>query len=435
MKRFLLLSLVLLIPLLFMGCASNRNPTIQDDLTQETWLREVETNPNKWAAGADAWFLTGDPNATERMSNRMPYSDAMSTLQVSVANFSNIKVNGAFQVQIFGTYDNNSVYVYGPNDAVREVSVEYKNGTLYVHQVGKVSPARMRSVIVRIGVKNLNTLTQMGCGTIEAIRIRSYALCIEAVPGATGDIYLNGNVNLVRVSQRGKGSINVFGANTPQLDIEANGWGAINICGNVGVRCITHKGWGDVNIIGANTDGLTIDADGKGKIGIKGIVNVKEIKAKGHTCVYICTSSSNSIYAYVYNSAVVGITGYTRDLTVNAANGGRFWGRYLCAQNAFVRAKDWAHINVAASDKIFASATQNASVYFFGEPAVMSQFVSSNGVVVPIWYGTGPRSCAITRPIVRARVYKDDVSPQGVRTYPYPQQHYRWVNKRLVGAG
>lgn len=405
MKRLLLLILSFSISLLFMGCASNHNQAIQENSTHESWMHEIETNPNRWTRGASNWFLTGDPTLVSQENKHVPIMDAMSTTQVAVSNFSDIKIDGAFQVQIFGTDSRNSLFINGPNDAVRQVAVELHHNVLYIHQVEKISPSRMARVIVRIGVKNLRTLTQFGCGPIEAIQIYSKDLRIRTAPSATGNIYLSGNVNLTRVSQRGHGSINVFGANTPELDIESNGWGEINICGNVGVRCILHHGCGDVNIIGVNTDALTINTDGKGKIGLKGVANLKKVIARGQTCVYLSASQSKNIYACLYDEARIGVAGITTDLTVNAYHESNFYGRYLCAQNAYVKAKNQAHINVSANSKIFASVTQNSSIYYFGPPNILSKFVSPNGVIVPIWNGVGNSACLIATP-VSPRIYK-----------------------------
>jgi hypothetical protein len=363
---------------------------------------------------------------------------------VKVPNFNSIKVDGAFQVQIYGTYDHDSVCVYGPNETVRDIAVEYRNGTLYVHQLKK-SPW-MRHVIVRIGVQNLMTLTQLGCGTIEAVQIRSTMLCIYTSAKSTGNIYLSGPVNLCRVVHHGCGSVNVFGAVTPQLDIYTAGLGDLNICGNVGVRSITHHHRNNINIIGVNTDGLKIYTDGAGKIGLQGTMNIRQICARGNTCVFAYTANSVSIHADAYDRAVIGVSGCTQDLTVNTYGSSRFYGRFLCAQNAFVKARNWSHINVSAASKIFASASDHASVYFFGAPNNLSQFVGGYGVIIPIWNGMS-NGCVVPRQVVykgETFAYKGEVPRVQPRHYsqvvhrvrPQPQvqpePQYRWSHRRLV---
>jgi hypothetical protein len=253
---------------------------------------------------------------------------------------------------------------------------------------------------VRIGMSNLNCLTLLsGCASIEGVRINSNGLYILTSPQSIGSIYLAGQMNLRRVVHNGTCRVSIFGAYSSCLDIKTNGGGSVNISGRVGLRSITHHGTASINILGAQPNsGTKIYADGKGKIGINGCVNLQEIRASDNTCVYISSVSSGFIYAYLHKYARVGLAGRTRDLYVDAYNNSRFAGRNLCSQNAYVRAFDSAHINATATNKIFASSTGYSSVYFYGSPELMSQFVNGSGVVIPVWHGGYP-ACYAARPM------------------------------------
>jgi hypothetical protein len=418
MKRYINLGMLILGILLLASCAYQGSPFPRTDLTSENWQQYVDANPRAWMQGADSWFLSGAPNSAEIANRQAPETAAISTMSVHVPEFSHIKVNGPFQVQIFGCVGRNSVYVYGPNEEVRQVAVEVHGHTLYVKVPGETS-RRMGQVIVRIGVVNLQSLSQRGSGRIEARQIRSTGLKINSF--GSGSIYLAGNVNLKCINHSGSGSVIVLGAVTPVLDIETTGSGCVNVSGNVGIRSIKHHGTSDVNIIGANSDGLTIETGGRGKIGIRGIVNVRQINARNNTCVYICGSNSSYMYAYLCDDARIGVSGRTNDLYVKASGSSRFMGRSLCVCNAYVRAEDRAHINVMATNKVFASATGRGSVYFFGTPDLMSQFVSGSGTVIPIWFDNKGVCTADVFP----GVYKD--APPSHK----PHQKYQWKNKRL----
>lgn len=403
MKRYLLIGLILFSYLFLIGCASNRNPYLRTDYTEETWMREVHTTPNSWARGADSWFLTGDANSAERSNRSAPYSAAISTMTVAVPDFTGIRVIGDFQVQLFGSYDHNTVYVYGPNDGVREIAIQVRGNTLCIEQT-KNATSSVKKVIIRIGIRQLCSIVQLGgCGSIEGIRLNSRSLDIMTSPATTGNMYLTGPVNLRRVTNLGKGNISVFGANSASLDIRAIGNGDVNVSGNLNLRSIYHGGGNHINVIGANTrTPLKVYAEGAGKIGINGRVNLRRVTAKGATRVYIYPVFSQSIHAFAYNNARIGLAGSTTDLSVDTRGKSRFWGKHLCAQNAYVRAYDQSHINVTATSKIFASATQNASVYFFGSPESLSQFVSGSGVVIPVRIDGRP-SCGM---VFEPRVYK-----------------------------
>lgn len=407
MKKFLSASIIASIffvafCLTLSGCASNRYPYPNNKLTQENWVNAVDKNPIKWTRGADRWFLTGEPNATELANRHAPESAGITTMMVKAPDFNSIKVEGDFQVQIFGTYENNSVYVYGPNKAVRSVLVQVNHKTLCVTQEQSASRSIMKGVIIRIGVNYLTRITQLGCGLVEGIRLHSDALYVNS--SGAGNMYLAGNVNLRQVGSTGVGSVTVFGVNTGDLIVQSHGSGNINVSGNVGIKSIIHRGTGDINVIGANSNSncpMKIDTSGSGKIGLSGRAAIAEIIAKGDTSVFACQTASRNTNVYVFGNACVALVGVGKNLFVETNNNSQFMGRRLCVENAFVRAHDHSHINVSASNKIFAAATQSASVYFYGEPKLMSQFISGNGVVIPIWTSTY-RSCAIVERPVRS---------------------------------
>lgn len=422
-KEYLLISFITVASLLLIGCAATRSAAPSADLAHESWMGLVDKTPKNWLRGSDRWFLTGSPNGTELMNRHAPYDAAISTMMVKVPDFTHIQSNGDFQVQIFGTYGPNSVYVYGPNDGVRQITVEVRNGVLCINQTKNAS-YNVRRVIIRIGINNFRGLIQLGRGCIEGIQLHSRALTVTSA--GSGNIYLAGNMNLHRVMSNSSGSVTVLGANTRALDITTRGVGNVNIMGQVGVRQISHFGNNNINIIGANSHVLNVYAEGKGKIGIAGSVNLCKVVAKQNTCVYVMDARSGSLYAYAYDRARIGVSGSADHLYVDTYQAARFEGRYLCAMSAFVRAHQSSHINVTAAQKIFAAATQDASVYFFGTPNVLSQFVSGNGVVMPIWY-ENMRACPVVNlPVRDYKSYKGE----GNRYYS-PREH--WKNKAGEG--
>lgn len=424
MKRFLALTLVFLSYLILTGCMLNRpQPILKQNLTQEFWMREVDSNPNKWARGASPWFFTGDP-ATLKLNNSINQSGIpMGSLNVGVPDFSKIKVNGDFQVQIFGTYGKNSVHVYGSNDAVSSTIIRVQGDTLCLNQAKKVPPA-MGQVIVRIGVNRLNSIVQMGRGRVEGIHLRTNNLSVFS--SGRGHVYLAGSMNLKSLVNVGGGCVTVFGANTPELDIKTGGSGVTSVSGNVGVRSIVHHGRTDINIVGANTNHLKILADGQGKIGINGIANLCEVKARDGVRVYVYKVISPNLYVFAYDKAHIGLAGSTQNIYIDAFKNSCVGARGLCAGNAYVRAHNYAHVNIAAGNKIFAASTEHSSVYFFGSPNIMSQFVNGEGSIIPIW-NSYSNSCPIVKTTPLPYSYKGEY--KGERSFPYTR------SKRLKGEG
>lgn len=401
MKRYMLLIIVMILSASFLAGCAKHNTYIQKNYATENWPRNVDTDPSKWARGADSWFLTGDPNGVELANKQAPYSAAMSTMVVRVPNFTNIRVNGNFQVQLFGTPGPNSVYAYGPNSSITGVSIQVRGNTLCLDQIQPTSRS-MKRLIIRIGVHQLNKLTQMGSGCIEGVQIYSNSLVVTSTPGSSGTIYLGGNMRLRAINQGGASSINIFGANSSDLVIRTGGSGCVNVSGCIGLKSIVHHGSANINVIGSTASGpLNIYADGSGKIGINGPVNIARIDARENTCVYAYPVTSNGMTVCVDDNARVGLAGMTSSLSVATYKNARFDGRYLCVQEIYAKAYDASHINISGNSKVFASSNQNSSIYFYGSPGVLTQFTANNGVIFPMGASYGS-SCMIgPRPVYK----------------------------------
>lgn len=402
MKRTICQILLILFTIFLVSCTTYRNPFPNEDLTRETWPWQVDRTPNNWVRGADCWFLTGDPQVNQGGVYKDEYAaPATSTMMVSVPGFDSIKTDGNFTVQIFGTYGEQSVFVNGSNAGVRSVAITVQNGTLMLHQT-KDASRDVQKVIVRIGMPYLRQLTNTGCGLIEGRQLRSNGLIVNSNGGAR--IYLAGCMNVRSIQQCGTGTTSVFGANTPYLDIYTDNCGSVNVSGHIGLHRVKHYGSGNINIIGAEGGDATIYAEGKGKVGILGHPNIRQIQAKGNTCVFALCLQSSAMYIYAFDSARIGVAGNVNSMFIDAASYSYVGARYLMANEAYARGHGSAHINITAFNKIFASATGNSSVYFFGSPNILTQFISGGGTVMPIYLqNPGPSPCGMQR----SACYKD----------------------------
>lgn len=414
MNRITALLTIFFTVILLASCAAGRYPYPTSELSKENWIRQIDTDSNAWAAKADSWFVSGNLSSVDIQNENAPYADAISDTAVRVPNFRSIKIDGDFQVRLVGAEENNSVYIQGPNDAVRAVSVVVRDKVLCLEQAGK-APANMGRVIVNIGVRNLRVLEHHGRGSVEGIRLFTDNLNIQSY--GSGNIFLAGHINVKCIVSKGSGSVNVFTIDAYDTEIETYGSGNVNVDAKheVMLKSIRHRGVGDINIIGAASNGLTVDADGKGKIGIKGCVNVKDIRASGQTCVFISTSASDAPCIYVYDDARVGINGTAGTLYGYTTRTSRLMARNLAATNAYVEASGESHMNVTATNKIFATAHDYATIYFYGNPKILTKFEKNNGTVIvmgngPIAALSGcyPGTCE-EAPKMRHRDYKDEL--------------------------
>lgn len=379
MKLLRNFSVLLALCFVVLNCSVTKGPTVfNPNDVEEHWQNKIEKNADAWKIGASRWFLLGEPNDIEK-ANRNARGAGMSTQMIDTGPFTEIHTNGNYQLQIFGS-DHFSVFVYGPQAAIQAVSLRVSGDTLMISQDRPIPIALMERVIVRVGVPKLHGLTQAGAGRIEAIHIVSPDLCISA-PGS-GKIYLAGHYRLKRINHTGNACIYLFGASSKRLEILSAGGGLLNISGRVGIRSIRHTGTGEINIIGAYSHGLDIDTSGSGKIALCGNVRLCSICASGKTCTYLSdVRNHRHISLKLKDFAVVGLAGRVRTLNVNASCGAKFYGRYLCALNTYTYASDRAHLNISAANRAFVGATDNATVYFYGETKALENMASDYAAI------------------------------------------------------
>lgn len=381
--------LVCIVSFLTACSTTTRTSSVHYDLLSETWIPRVNLNPTIWTHGADNWYFTGEPTPLEREANSAPADSAMTIQAVKVAQFTNISVNGCFKVQIAGEQDHNSVFILGPNDAVRQLTVQVYGDTVFIGQVSSPDgpPASLKNVIVRIGINKLRSLKVSGGAEVEGRNIISNRLAIDSDNYFDGNVLLSGRMNLVSVRNTGSADVSVIGAFTPCLDVIASGSGAVNVSGHVGIHSIKHYGSGIVNIIGADSNDLTIYAC-SGLTTISGYVNLRKITAEGNACVYIYWVNSNCTDVIVEDAATVGLAGTTSKLDADLSENALFEGQYFRARNVYVSTTDRAHANIATMKELFASSTDQSSVYYYGPTNNVSQNTAGHGAVIHVWGGS-----------------------------------------------
>lgn len=347
----------------------------------ETWLCNIHLDSRAWTRCADSWFFDGRPNSIERRILHSSPDRPATFMNVRVPDFDKIIVNGSFQVQIVGGQAHNSLYVLGSNPLARQVSVRVCNGTLYLIQ--PTTPATIHyKTIVRIGVRDLKSITQLGCGDIYGRYICSSGLSIFSA--GMGNIIMSGSMNLTRIKQIGTGKITLLGVNAPCFDLTVLGNGHVNIEGRVGVKSIIHRGNGLVNILGADTNQLCILTSGCGITTVVGTANLKKVISINTSRVYLYWVNSPETWVYAADQARIHLAGKTHVLHINLKNMAEFKGQFLQSDEIFVRTDNFSHANLATHYQLFAEAKSHSSIYYFGHPSQFSRFTSGLGIIIPV---------------------------------------------------
>lgn len=374
---------LLLFAFILVSCANGRYPYPKSDLSAEHWQSQVDTSPTSWAQGASPWFRAGGKTPPEMREEKSLTDNSLSETVVKVKDFNCIKIEGDFYVQLVGSKDTGHVTIIGPNDAARSISVRANNGVLYVRQVGK-HPQFIKRVKVIIPVNELKVLEHHGDGNVEGIKLVSKGMTVTN--SGQGCVFLGGDLNVKCVDVRGQGSVTIFTIESYGTEIKSSGSGFVNIYGSrqILLRSIKHTGLADINVINATSNGLVINAKGKGKIGIKGRVNIREIRAEDEMCVFVLSSSSAQPCIYISGNAKVGIDGQAGALYVYGSGKSFFWGKDLVANELYVRTSGYAHANVMATEKAWANALDYSTIYYYGDPMILSAFEKGSGTVITL---------------------------------------------------
>jgi hypothetical protein len=389
MLKTFLFSIVLMFAMTLTACnnPARIQPTGTDDLIRETWVRQININPNVWINNADHWFLTGEPNLIQRQSERASLNHNITVARVNVADFNQIAVAGDFQVQLVGGQPQNSVYIFGPEEDTQHVSITTSDNKLVLKQAAKCT-GNMRNVIVRIGIHNLRGIESLGSSLIMGKTIMSDKLRI--ISTGAGSILLDGNINLKIVEQRGMGTITVLGVKSQKLNLTVLGNGNVNLSGRVGIENILHNGDGTIHIIGADSDNLCINTTGNGLTTVYGYVNLDKVFADNSSRVYVSWVYSKYLNVMTRSKAIVGVAGATASLDVKTCHTSCFLGEYLRSRTVYVTTKDQSHADVSADQKIFATASNQSGVLYYGSPSILTKFVSHQATVLNVGNHTRP---------------------------------------------
>lgn len=385
MKKLSLLVVIISLSMILSGCSTNPYPYYAEthrDLLKENWMYHLNFNPNHWVKGSGNWFLTGQPTRLEKMlSHRSPSTVATMTM-IKPPYFDSIVINGNFHVQLLGGESYQNLAMAGGSASLRQIAVEVKAHTLYLTQLCE-KQCGFSDVIVRIGIQQLHQLINLKSAHVAGRSISSDHLTIHSE--GTGNIYLAGeHLNLARIVQIGSGNVTVLNANTPNLTLTVMGNGNVNVNGKLRIKHILHAGDGEVNIVGAVTDALSIDASGNGITNINGYANVNSISAGDNSRVYLYWARSVGLHVYESQHAHVGLAGTASSLHLNLTGTSRFDGSYLEGENVYAKTLEFAHANVTVRNKLFASATGNSSIYFYGSQQRISKEIEQYGMIAHV---------------------------------------------------
>lgn len=423
MNRLLTLATTALVAFSLLSCSAlttTRVPYMKDDLASELWVRYIDSHPAAWVVPAE--LTTAGTNSE----------------YIRIGSVNTLHINGNFKVLIEKTTIENSVTISGEKRAIKSVGVEQKGGDLYISE--SVALKTVKDVLVTIRLNNFNNLIVKGGVLVQGRGLHSSNLYVDYA--GSGYVYLDGQYNLRRVVQTGSGNLTILGVDSSWVDIDTSGIaGVTRIAGNYNIKSLHHTGGNSLILTGAYSDNLIITAGGSGRISVNGQVSLSEIHTSGSVWVMSDNVTSGMIRVFTKDNSVVAMMGNVSTLYVETSQNSRFFGRYLCSDSAFIRTFDMSHVNISARLRIFASASENSSIYYFGVPGILSPFSVEHAIIIPFWVGGSPYCFARSsfdryEHASRARENPRAIIPQRYAPLPPPASDSRLEFKsQFKGAG
>jgi hypothetical protein len=378
MKTYHLLGSVLTGLLLLTGCSTNSGYFVRqtsENASCETWIQRTQIDTSRFTQDADCWYFTGAPTC------QRGYTVAT---HVQATAFTKIHIDGPYKIELVGQPEGNSIEILGTPLATHHTATAIHGDTLYIYPTKENHQGvNLAAVTLRIGIQELTSIIDNGTGLVEGRNILSHSLNIISTNRAP--IILTGKINLHCISEYGSGRISVLNAYSPDLQIYVLGNGTVNVSGRIALHHITKKGAGNIYILGANSDFLTINSAGSGETVINGHVNLKTLTASQSGRVYIYWVESNDLYVNLYDQARVGLAGIANTLYLQAEGASRFEGKFLRANRIYAHTRGWSHANLNPGIQLFASATDNSSIYYAGPSSRVSAYTFINGTIIPAW--------------------------------------------------
>jgi hypothetical protein len=196
------------------------------------------------------------------------------TPHMEVSGFEGVALSGIGRV-IINQGDEESLTIETDDNLMRYIEGEVRNGRLELRIADNTIPIPSRSIVYRVGVKNLTALDSSGAGTFE-------------IDGLDTD--------RLKVTLSGAGDIGIDSLSATDLTVTISGAGNVKVAGQVEVQEIDMSGFGNYNArdLESQMASVRISAAGNAVIWAEDTLDV-EISGAGNVEYYGSPSVTEDI--------------------------------------------------------------------------------------------------------------------------------------------
>ena len=191
-------------------------------------------------------------------------SDTMATKDTTVGEFNSI--GSYIACNVVYTTGESSVSLSGPDNVLKYIVIENKDGKLSVSKDSKISFNKLQKVTLKVSCPELKEVNFNGAVEFSAPTGISAPDFKVEVNGAA-DIDIDGlKTGSATIYTNGSADIDIDGLDCSELSMEVNGAGDIVITGRAGKAKAEINGAGDIDASGLDCKDFSAQTHGLGKI-------------------------------------------------------------------------------------------------------------------------------------------------------------------------
>ena len=241
-------------------------------------------------------------------------------------------------------YSRPQVIIHGDPRDWAYVQTKVSNGSLYV-MLGSGYPQH-GSVTVDIKGRYLNAFSYHGAGIVKGMRL-----------------------------------------NTGLMDVDIENQGNTTLQGQIGLRKLTVKGSGSTEIIGVHSSYLQLALAGKPTVRLSGLANIADLKMADSAKLSLYWVKSTNLMIHAKDRSDIQLAGKVGRLQVELWGQSHFNGRYLRAEEAFVKTHGVSIAEIASVDHQHTLASDRSDIRFYNLPTTQTDFMIKQGAVLDMGEG------------------------------------------------
>ncbi len=195
----------------------------------------------------------------------------------------------------------------------------------------------------------------------------------------TVDVYSH---YLVSFTFKGKGTISGKQLYSRSLDLYIKNKGKTQLDGQIALNHATFISSGYTQIQGIHSHNLQLNLAGTTHVQLSGITDLTTLTMKGQSWLSLYWVKSHKLKAQLKENARAQLAGVVAVLDLKVCDSARFNGRYLRANEAFVKTFNQAEADISVLYAQHTIAHDASNIYYYKLPDMKTDFMVENGSVL-----------------------------------------------------